>query len=272
MSTNPLKNYFRKAAIAIRLPSKGQGYKEGSIDLTETGEVSIYPMTALDDINIRTPDNVVNGKAVVGLIASCVPAIKDPWDIPNIDLDAIILGIKVATNGKTTNVETECPQCEKVNTHEIDVLKMIESISVGSYDDMLEVNGLMIKFRPLSYKQIISTNEKQAEVQKKIMAIEAITDDEKRSIASSEVVRDLNAIALDIVSETIEYVRTPNEVVTEQEFIKEFLKNCDKESFESIRTKNISLRESAQIKPVKLHCKHCLTEYNFSLDVDVSSI
>ena len=53
---NPLKQYFRQPAIYIRLPSQGKNYPEGSLNMPPTGELAVYPMTAIDEITYRTPD------------------------------------------------------------------------------------------------------------------------------------------------------------------------------------------------------------------------
>ena len=78
--TNPLKQYFRRPAIYLRLPSEGKFYSQGAIDLPENKEIPIYPMTAIDEITTKTPDMLFNGTAVIEIIKSCVPNIKNPWE------------------------------------------------------------------------------------------------------------------------------------------------------------------------------------------------
>jgi hypothetical protein len=65
---NPLKQYFRRPAIYLRLPSGGTGYPPGVVDLPESGELPIYPMTAIDEITSKTPDALFSGTAIVELI------------------------------------------------------------------------------------------------------------------------------------------------------------------------------------------------------------
>ena len=76
---NPLSRYFRQPAIYIKLPSGGQGYPPGVIDMPANGELPIYPMTALDEITSRTPDALFNGSAVMGIMSSCVPIACCTW-------------------------------------------------------------------------------------------------------------------------------------------------------------------------------------------------
>jgi len=70
---NPLINYFRQAKIYLTLPSGGKYYKEGSLELTESGELPVMPMTAKDELALKTPDALLSGQATVDLIQSCIP-------------------------------------------------------------------------------------------------------------------------------------------------------------------------------------------------------
>jgi hypothetical protein len=51
--TNPLKQYFRRPAIYLRLPSNGKFYSQGAIDLPDNKEIPVYPMTAIDEITTK---------------------------------------------------------------------------------------------------------------------------------------------------------------------------------------------------------------------------
>jgi hypothetical protein len=101
---NPLKQYFRRPAIYLKLPSGGALYPPGVIKPTENGELPVYPMTAIDEITTKTPDALFNGVAMVEIIKSCVPDVLDPWSINSIDLDAILLAIKSAAGGNGNRI------------------------------------------------------------------------------------------------------------------------------------------------------------------------
>ena len=68
ISNNPLKQYFRQPAIYVRLPSGGQHYPPGAINMPPNGELPVFPMTAMDEITYRTPDALFNGSAVISVI------------------------------------------------------------------------------------------------------------------------------------------------------------------------------------------------------------
>ena len=53
---NPLETYFRQPSIYIKLPSGGKHYPMGAIEFNENSELAVYPMTAKDEIKMKTPD------------------------------------------------------------------------------------------------------------------------------------------------------------------------------------------------------------------------
>jgi hypothetical protein len=92
MENNPLKQYFRRPAIYIRLPSDGQYYDDTVVNFPPNRELPIYPMTVIDEVTVRTPDALFNGVAVVELIKSCVPNVLDPWKINSVEPASVFRG------------------------------------------------------------------------------------------------------------------------------------------------------------------------------------
>lgn len=265
MDNNPLKQYFRRPAIYLKLPSGGKYYPQGSLDLPDNGEVPVYPMTAVDEISTKTPDALFNGTAVVEIIKSCIPNIKDPWQIPLIDLDPILVAIRTATDGNTLDIISKCPSCEEEGNYGINLGQLLGTLQKGKYDEPFILQDLTFKFRPLSYKQVNSINQSQFEIQTVIRGIEAIEDEKLRQQKSKETMQRLNDLSLALVAETIESITTPSAIVTEREFIVDFLKNCEKQTYESLRSYAVKMRESSEIKPLKMKCVHCGHDYDQSL-------
>jgi hypothetical protein len=265
MDNNPLKQYFRRPAIYLKLPSEGKYYPQGAIMMPVNGEVPVYPMTAVDEISTKTPDALFNGGAVVDIIKSCVPAIKDPWEIPLVDLDPILVAIRTATNGASMDIVSKCPSCEEEASYGINLGTLLSTLQKGKYDEPLVLQDLTFKFKPLSYRQINVINQTQFEIQTVVMGLNNIEDDELRNKKSSETMAKLNELSVSLVSETIESITTPTSVVTEKSFIIDFLKNCEKQTYESLRSYAVKMRESSEIKPLKMKCIHCEHEYDQSL-------
>jgi len=110
-TSNPLRQFFRQPAIYLKLPSAGRYWPAASLDLPANGELPIYPMTAIDEITYRTPDALFNGQAVISVIQSCVPAIKNAWHVPNIDLSPLLIAIRIASQGHEMGLNAVCPAC-----------------------------------------------------------------------------------------------------------------------------------------------------------------
>ena len=97
-----------------------------------------------------------------------------------------------------------------------------------------------------------------------------ITSDDERLKYSTEMMKQLNILTMELVSESIDNITTPSAVVTEKEYIIDFLKNCDRNSFVTLKDYTIKLREEAQLKPLPVKCIHCEHEYNQTLALNVS--
>ena len=123
-NANPLKQFFRQPAIYLQLPSDGRHWQDQSLTMPENHELPVYPMTAIDEITYRTPDALFNGQAVVNVIQSCVPAVKDGWAVPGIDINALLIGIRIASYGHDLEIGTKCPECGTDAEYTVD-LRMI---------------------------------------------------------------------------------------------------------------------------------------------------
>src|SRR6056300_286460 len=121
MEQNPLRKYFRQPKVYITLPSQGKYYPEGSIKMPENGEFPILAMTAKDELAMKTPDALLNGQATVDVIQSCVPNIKNAWQTPVVDIDAILIAIRQATYGNDMEFVSVCPNCNNRNEHVADL-------------------------------------------------------------------------------------------------------------------------------------------------------
>jgi hypothetical protein len=270
MNTNPLKQYFRRPEIYLKLPSGGNFYPAGSIDLPENKEIPIYPMTAIDEITSKTPDALFNGTAVVEIIKSCVPNIKDPWSIPSIDLDPILVAIRAASNGNLLEIESTCPSCNEQASYNINLVGLLSRVEVGNYDDPIIINELTFKFKPFTYQKVNNINMIQFEIEQSINKLEKIEDPAERQTESGITMQKLNNLSIELISESLEYINTPTAMVNEKEYILDFLQNCDRKTFEQLRVTAVKLRESSQLKPLDVKCLHCSHDYTQKLTLNVS--
>lgn len=269
MNNNPLRQYFRRPSVYIKLPFGCNHYGAEIVTPSENEELPVYPMTAIDEITIKTPDALFNGIAVVDIIKSCVPNIKDPWKINSVDLDAILLAIRAVSMGDQFELETTCPKCEEVSKYGIQLADVLASLSAIPYGQELIINELSIKFKPLTYKELNDTNIKQFEVQRILKAIDNLPEEEQLT-KTKDAIMAITEITIDVIAKTIEYIKTPSSVVEEKEYIADFLKNCDKKVYSTIRDYNTELKDKTSIKPFDVKCVDCGHEYKQPFTVNYS--
>ena len=272
MADNPLSNYFRRPSIYITLPSKGKFYPEGALELTENEELPVYPMTAVDEITYRTPDALFNGTSITEVIQSCMPSIKDAWAIPSIDLDTILSAIRIATYGHTLEIGTTCPKCEEEAEYGVDLRKIIEQLDIGEYDRSINSGDLEIHIKPLTYKDINESSLVQFEEQKIASVLEdtEMSEEEKLKLLS-KTFKKISEVTITTISKSIEYIKTPETMVSDSEQINEFLHNCERSVFETIKDKVLTLRSNSELKPLHIKCMECENEYEQPFTLDMSN-
>jgi hypothetical protein len=270
--SNPLSQYFRQPSIYIKLPSGGKNYPPGSINIPANGELPVFPMTAIDEITYRTPDALFNGQATVNVIQSCVPNIRDAWVVPSIDLDAILIAIRIASYGHDMDFATTCPACQETTERSVDLRDMLASLKAPDYNSAVNHRDLQIYFRPLTYQNLSENSQLQFEQQKLLQVIpdSSISETEKLT-ALTRAFKQLTEITVKSLSSSITAIKTPAALVNDQPFIEEFLKNCDREVFNLIRDHVLKLREQSELQPLKLKCANCQHEYEQMLTLDMAS-
>jgi hypothetical protein len=261
MQNNPLKQFFRRPAVYFKLPSEGRNYPPGALEIPENGEFAVFPMTAIDEISMRTPDALFNGAALTDLIRSCIPGIKNPWQLNSNDLDAVLIAIRAAGGQNTLDIDTTCPACNNDARYGINLIGVLASLKYGDYDKLLEVNDLKIKFRPLSYKEMNEAANGQFQIQKQFAGVDQIEDEDERLKATQLGLKSVTELTMNILAQTIEYIETPESKVDNKEFILDFLRNCDGSIYVIMRDHNAQLKATTELKPLDIKCTNCGNEY-----------
>jgi hypothetical protein len=269
---NPLKQYFRQPAIYVKLPSQGKNYPPGALTMPPTGELPVYPMTAIDEITYRTPDALYNGQATVNVIQSCIPDIKDAWGIPSTDIDTLLIAIRIATHGHDMDFNTTCPACQHESEQTMDLRTVLDSIQIADYNKTIHAGDMEIFFKPLNYKHVNNNNQMQYENQKLLQMLpdSGIPDAEKMT-ALSDALKKITDITIVALAQSIAVVKTPQALVSEPEFIEEMLKNCNSKLFNQIRDFILDLKASSEMQPLKLVCSECTHNYEQSITLDMAS-
>ena len=272
MQNNPLSSYFRQPSIYLKLPSNGNFYPENTLDMPPNGELPIYPMTAIDEISYRTPDALYNGTAVMNVIKSCVPNILDPWVIPAVDFDAILASIRIASYGHSMEIDTTCPKCEETASYSLDLRTVLDQLKSPDYSKSVDIGDLKVFFKPLSYKQINENSVVQFEEQKLASVLEDMEMDEEEKLQRlSTAFANMTELTVKALAQNINYIQTPEGIVQEEEYINDFLHNCDRDIYNRIRDYVIGMKGDNELKPLQIKCQECEHEYEQPFTLDMSN-
>jgi T4 bacteriophage base plate protein len=271
--TNPLIKHFRQPKIYIQLPSRGQWYPD---DIKESlvKEIQVLPMTAKDEITIKTPDALLNGYSTVSVVASCFPNIKDPWEMPVVDVDFCLIALRLASYGELMDISTKCPHCSHFNDHQLDLRVVLDNYVCPDYSDpIVTEENLVIKFRPGTYRQFNESLMKNFEEQRLAAAVNNVDTPEEVKIKTfSEVFEKLSWLTVRSIASNIDSITTETgDKVTNQEHIGAFVVNCDSKTYNLIKNKVDNLREQSNIKPFKVNCGDCEKEYDIPFTFDYSN-
>lgn len=271
-NANPLSQYFRQPAIYVRLPSGGRFWPQDAVNMPANGELAVYPMTAVDEITSRTPDALFNGSAVVRIIESCVPDIKDAWSMPNVDIDTLLVSTRIATYGHEMEITTQCTECNTDQDYGLDLRTVLENISTPDYSKPLTLGDLQIYFKPISYRELNENSQVQFQDQKLIQVLQDTEMDEAVKLNEiGKAMVKITELTVNSIAQSIATIRTPSAQVHEPEHIREFIMNCDKSVFNAVRDHAISIKQSAEVKPLKMKCSHCSADYTQPFTLDMSN-
>lgn len=272
---NPLAAFMRQPKIYIKLPSDGNFWPKNSLSMPENRELPVFSMTAKDELMLKVPDALISGQAVVDVIEHCIPSIKNAWDIPTIDLDVILIAIRLATYGEMMNTPLDLGNDFEVE-YKVDLRIILDQLlSQVTWESAVPINSDMTVFvKPLTYKQLSQNAVKTFETQKIIDAVnnENLNQEEKLKIFR-ESFKKLTDVTIGVVQNSVYKIDTSLGSTEEPEYIKEYLENADKEIFNIVQSHLDKLREINSIKPIRVAATPEMKEKGFNNDyVDIPLI
>ncbi len=253
-NSNPLNKYFRQPSIYISLPS-GNTYPPHVIETTQTGELAVMPMTAKDEIKFKTPDALMNGQGVVDVIQSCIPSIKDAWQIRSYDIDTILIAIRIATYGETMDINYNITTIKDQGSHTLNLPAILDEIKAGKIvNDIKLKDGLVVQTRPLTYRDMTQTSLQTFQQQKLYTTVQnSNLSDEEKVKKFDESFKSLTELNVNVLLKNIEKIITPDgTVVIDPVQIKEFVDNANASLITEIQDELIKIRVQGAVKPLKL--------------------
>jgi len=270
-NTSPLKKYQRQPKLYIDLPSKGRYYPPGSLAKSE--ELAVYSMTASDEILIKTPDALFNGETTVRIIQSCIPDIKNPWQMPVIDLYTCLAAIRLASYGSTLSVTTECTKCKEENAYSVSLQNMIDHLRSATFIENCEHEGFLFDLAPLSLKEVSDISVRNFKIQRQIYQyLPEIKDADERDKETQKLYEDvMNLNVGQVVQHIVKITTDENEEEDDINSIVEFIQNADKGFYAKVQETVVKNNQSFALPKNTCACASCGHEEELVLDLDYSN-
>ena len=251
--SNPLQKYFRQVKNYMRLPSKGKFYPAGVLDMPATGELPVYAMTAKDELLFKTPDALMNGQATVDVIQSCVPNIKNAWLMPSIDLDAVLIAIRIATYGESMDVNITVPNTTIKRDFSMDLRLALDDLMAGQFAETMQIGAMTVTLRPINYKEFTDGAIKSFEEQRIVNVVNDDKLDEQTKVGMfQQSFRKLTDITIAMVANSVVSIAVDGVVVTDPAHITEFIAKSEKNFYSAVMEHVQKQRDSFSIKPIKV--------------------
>lgn len=252
---NPLLSVLRQPKIYIRLPSKGKYWTEGSLNISVNGEYPVYSMTARDELLLKTPDALLNGQGVVEVIQNCMPNVLNAWECPQIDIDTILIAIRLATYGETMTLSVSHPSIENNESfdYEVNIRQILEQRqNISAWEDRLEVRpDLVVYLKPLNYRTQTESHIGEFETQRIMRIVQnAEIPEEEKIKAFQDAFLDLTKKTIGIIGKAVYKIESTAGIVEDPEFIAEFISQCEAEIFDKIKTRLGLLNEANKLPPM----------------------
>lgn len=166
---NPLLQRVRIPGETFPLPSGGLFYTNGELSPdVKDGEVHVYPMTAVDELVMKSVDKVFSGEAVKEVFGRCVPSVLKPGELSAKDIDYLLVAIRKVSYGPTFDV-TYTHDCEGAKEHDYNVsldtflqgTKKVNPVTMREAFKFTLPNGQVIQFKPSSYNDVVAMYQSQ---------------------------------------------------------------------------------------------------------------
>jgi hypothetical protein len=203
---------------------------------------------------LKIPDAVISGQAVVDVIQHCMPNIKNAWEIPSIDLDVILIAIRLATYGEKMTTPITLNEDDEME-YIIDLRNVMDSLMANiTWDPTVPITeDLTVYVRPMNYKKISESAVQTFETQKMLQIANSETmSDVDKIKAFKESFNKLTDVTIGIVENSIFRIDSSSGQTDNPKHIKEFIENADKEIFNKIQDHLNKLKDINAIRPIRV--------------------
>lgn len=252
---NPLIKRLNKIpGLTVRLPSAGLFYINGELDEeVKSGEVLLYPLTATDELMMRSPDMLYQGTTIEAVFNRCAPQIKKPLELLVADVDYILTNLRKISYGTHIPIRYMC-ECITDDDEK-------ERIEVAGEDEyLIPVDHFISNSKELDRKTF-NTNFKVTLSNGQEVTTQPVrfSDFIKLNQVREEEFEDAEFVN-EYVSDNLTAITSKVDDVTDRAMIKEWYKLLPRLEVERIKSKlNAQADWGIEFK-YTITCRHCNKE------------
>jgi hypothetical protein len=268
MNPNPLKQYFRPSVLHVTLPSQGKFYAKNALEHSENNQYPVLPLSRQDEVVYISAGG--NASSIVSIIASCVPNIKDVKKMPMIDVDKLLVAVRIASQGSVLQDTAICTNCETENIITVDLNQVLDQFESPDYSQPVAINDLQVYFRPIIYQQANANLTNGLDEQAIAAAIDDTVDPAIRTKQIEQLLEKIRNMSTAVLAQHILYIQTPAARVDNSTHITEWLNNCEKSVYLQLQQHIVSIKQQTELQPITVTCSACSTEFKHSYGLNLA--
>lgn len=251
--TNPLLANVKLPGRMFQLPSKGYFYRNGELaDTVKDGEIHVHPMSALDEINLKNPDQLFSGAAIESVSEQCIDGILKSTQLLAKDVDALMLFLRAVTYGPNFEFIAK-HNCENGTEHTyianidtmINSMKMIDATVIDETYTVSLPTGQVVKLQPNRYQQVIDLIKK---------------NENKKEISVNDQKENLISMILGVVLSV--------DNVTDRDQIEEWARSISQPIVNKIAEKMEAINDWGPDLKWKCNCADCGKDFEVEIPIN----
>lgn len=266
--SNPLIDDLNEAgaipSVEIGFPTMGAFYPPGEVvsEDVDLREVPVRHISVVEESSFSDPLMLLSGKAVAKMIRRVCPTVIDPGRLCELDVQAILIGCRMASYGNTMRIKHTCPDCKNENEIEIDLLEHVQRFGPYTPEEIetfkvdLPTVGQRVHLRPMLYEDTVDMtlnlirNSQGLERFQKASNSEALDEDFIRTYTTmfeTSISTNIDALAASVMTA---FTRK-GVPVTDRSMLRDWLGHLPPDDLETITTRiaalNNDIRERSRI-------------------------
>jgi hypothetical protein len=233
---------------------------------------AVYSTVASDEFTIRTPDTLMSGEATELLIANCCPTLCAPKKLLISDIQYILASIKIASQGNNLELLIKCPKCKESDPYDINLQKIISSLTAKLwFTPLIMDDNLSITFYPPSYKDFNKFSLTEFKINKQLHYISLSKNQEEFMSLTSSLLEQKRKLYLEFQTLSIKSVTSNNLLITEKNYIEEWLLECDISTKKQLDDYLAAAQKETSLPDLDITCSSCNHKFLVPVDLDSST-